>query len=123
MASTAMTEDITPRRGEIWYVNFSPTRGREQQGERPALVVSDDRFNESPAGLVIVLPLTTTERPGVPWHVEVSTDAAPGLERTSYIMCEQVRAVAEARLRRRAGTIEPDQLARVEDRLRVLMAL
>ena len=46
-------------RGEIWMIDFDPTRGHEQAGRRPALVVSDDVFNAGPAGLVMVLPVTT----------------------------------------------------------------
>lgn len=119
-----MPDESSPCRGEIWYVNFSPMKGREQRGDRPALVISDDRFNESPAGLLIVLPLTTTERPGVPWHVAVHPGQAEGLAQTSYVMCEQIRAVSEERFRRRAATpISTNLLATVGDRLRILMRL
>jgi len=36
-----------PRRGEIWDVNWSPGRGAEQQGTRPALIIQNDRGNAS----------------------------------------------------------------------------
>ncbi len=42
--------------GEIWRVNLNPSRGHEQAGIRPALIVSVDMFNHGPAGLVVVLP-------------------------------------------------------------------
>lgn len=45
-----------PRRGEIWQVDLNPTVGREQQGSRPVLVVSQDDFNRS--GLALVCPIT-----------------------------------------------------------------
>ena len=60
----------TPLRGEIWMIDLDPTRGHEQAGKRPALIVSDDVFNSGPAGLVIVLPLTTKSK-GVRSHVAV----------------------------------------------------
>jgi len=110
-----------PQRGEIWWADFSPTRGHEQRGHRPALVVSDTRFNESAAGLVLLCPLTTTERPGVPWHIEVGDDA--GLPERSFVMCEQVRSASRQRLSDRAGTAPSAVMDEVEDRLRVLMAL
>ena len=59
-----------PLRGEIWMIDFDPTRGHEQAGKRPALVVSDDVFNAGPAGLVIALPLTSKAK-GVRSHVAV----------------------------------------------------
>jgi len=42
-----------PARGEIWLVDLNPTRGHEQAGKRPALVVSVDLFNFGPAELVV----------------------------------------------------------------------
>jgi mRNA interferase MazF len=51
---------VTARRGEVWLVDFGNPIGREQAGRRPAVVVSADRLNESLAGVVIVVPCTTT---------------------------------------------------------------
>ncbi|OYV95604.1 MAG: growth inhibitor PemK, partial [Planctomycetia bacterium 21-64-5] len=48
-----------PVRGEVWTVNLDPVRGHEQAGTRPALIVSVNRFNHGPAGLVVVLPITS----------------------------------------------------------------
>ena len=47
------------RRGEIWWVDLDPTRGHEQAGRRPALVLSVDAFNHGPAGLVVVVPVSS----------------------------------------------------------------
>ncbi len=57
--SAAVGEGAKPARGEVWMVDLDPTRGHEQRGTRPALVVSVDLFNASPAGLVVVLPITS----------------------------------------------------------------
>ena len=51
-----------PSRGEVWVVELDPARGHEQRGTRPALVVSTDAFNNGPAGLVLVAPMTTRDR-------------------------------------------------------------
>ena len=59
-----------PLRGEIWLVDLDPTRGREQAGKRPALVVSANAFNKGPADLVVVLPITSKAK-GIPLHVRV----------------------------------------------------
>ena len=90
-------------------------------GTRPALVVSDDRFNDSTAGLVLLCSLTTTERPGIPWHIAVGDDA--GLPERSFIMCEQVRSASKQRLSDRIGTVPASVMQKVKDRLQVLMAL
>lgn len=118
-----MSDLPLPRRGEIWWLDFSPTEGRERRGDRPALIIADDRFSASPAELTIALPMTTTRR-NIPWHVEVSAGQAPGLNGAGFIMCDQVRTVSRKRLRRRAAAyIDASLLAQVEDRLRILMGL
>lgn len=48
------------RQGEIGWVDFSPTKGHEQAGRRPALVVSSDLFNQKCGGLVWAIPITNT---------------------------------------------------------------
>jgi mRNA interferase MazF len=50
-----------PRRGEIYWIDWSPQRGSEQAGRRPGLVISGDSFNRM-FPVVTVLALTTTIR-------------------------------------------------------------
>jgi mRNA interferase MazF len=110
-----------PSRGEIWMVDLNPTRGREQAGVRPALVVSVDTFNHGPAALAVVLPLTSRAK-GIPLHVTVDPPEA-GLSMRSFIKTEDVRSVAIERLTRRLGQVTDATMARVEDRLRILLGL
>jgi mRNA interferase MazF len=94
---------VTPRRGEVWLVDFGDPIGREQSGRRPAVVVSADPLNESRAGVVIVVPTTTTHR-GLPSHVELEPGGS-GLDEVSYAKCEDVKSVSEQRLIARIGTV------------------
>ncbi|MEP7355119.1 MAG: type II toxin-antitoxin system PemK/MazF family toxin [Acidobacteriota bacterium] len=110
-----------PARGEIWDVDLDPVRGREQAGRRPALIASVDPFNEGPADLVIVIPLTRTDR-RIRWHVPVNPPEG-GLAAVSYIKCEDVRSISKARLARKRGGVSSDTMQAVEDRLRILMGL
>lgn len=48
-----------PEKGEYLFVNFSPAEGHEQQGLRPALVISEDALNKR--GMIVVLPITTNQ--------------------------------------------------------------
>jgi mRNA interferase MazF len=88
---------------------------------RLALVVSVDLFNEGPAGLVVAIPLTRTQR-RVRWHVSVSAPEG-GLTSASFIQCENVRSVSKLRLKRRRGRVSETTMQQVEDRLRILMGL
>ena len=110
-----------PARGEVWLADLNPTRGHEQAGRRPVLVVSEDLFNRGPAGLVVVLPLTSTVR-GVPLHVSVQPPEG-GLKSESAILCDVVRSVPVERLVDRWGTVGHSTMAAVEDRLRILLRL
>src|SRR5262249_60158926 len=60
-----------PNRGEIWLADLGTGRGREQLGQRPVLIVSDDAFNAGPAGLVMVVPLTSkvAKSKNIPAHI------------------------------------------------------
>lgn len=111
----------SPVYGEVWLGDLNPTVGHEQAGERPVLILSIDAFNRSPAGLIVILPITTRLR-GIPWHVLVSPPEG-GLTRPSAILCEAVRSVSQQRLQHRMGVIAPATLQAVRDRLRILMNL
>jgi mRNA interferase MazF len=76
-----------PKKGDFVAVTFDPQSGREQKGRRPALVVSNDLFNER-TGLAIVCPLTTTDRM-YPFHVPVTGN--PNV--TGFVMVEQVKSI------------------------------
>jgi len=110
-----------PSRGEIWLVDLSPVRGHEPAGRRPGLVISVDPFNHGPADLVVIIPMTTKAK-GIPFHVEVHPPEG-GLDRVSFIKCEDVRSVSKARLVQQLGRVSRATLEGVEDRLRILLGL
>jgi len=109
-----------PHRGEIWLADL-PTHGREQTGRRPVLVLSVDFFNAGPADLVVVLPLTSTQR-DIPLHVNVRKGDG-GTRNDSVILCEAIRSVSKDRLISRWGILSQEVMAEVEDRLRILLDL
>ncbi len=80
------------RQGDIIKVDFSPQIGHEQAGYRPAVVVSNDFFNEK-TNLAIACPITNTKRP-FPLHVYLDGRT----ETTGVILCEQIKAL-DLRLR------------------------
>ena len=112
---------LDPARGDIWLVDLNPPRGHEQAGVRPGLVVSVDPFNHGPAGLVVVVPLTSIDK-RIPFHVPVAPPEG-GLRARSFIKCEDVRSIAKERFSRRVGKVSPATMTAVEDRLRILLGL
>ena len=112
---------MKPSRGDIWMVNLDPVLGHEQAGIRPALIVSVDELNHGPAGLVTVLPITTTERK-LASRVRVPKDQG-GLWQTSYLKCEEVRTISKERLRRKLGVPDPKYLSQAMTNVRYFLGL
>ena len=112
---------IVPGRGDVWYADLDPTMGREQAGARPVLIVSDDIYNQSHANLVVMVPLTTTDR-GITLHVRVSPPDG-GVKHPSVVLCDAVRSVSKQRLLERWGRVSDEVMTEVEDRLRILLRL
>lgn len=110
-----------PRRGEVWLADLDPTRGHEQAGKRPVLVISEDLFNQGPADLVIVLPLTSRLRP-IPTRIRIAPPQG-GLKVESEILCDAVRSISKTRLVLRWGEVAPSTLDQVDDCLRILLRL
>jgi mRNA interferase MazF len=110
-----------PSRGEVWLVDFDPTRGHEQAGRRPAVVLSADALNHSHAGLLIVLPVTSKAKQ-IRSHVKVAPPEG-GFKTASYIKCEDIRSVAAERLVRRWGRVSPQTMRAVEQTVRILLEL
>ena len=108
-----------PRRGEIWRVDFEPVRGHEQGRTRPALIISNDIANQSPANMVTVVPITTKERK-LRSYLRLDPPAG-GLTQTSYIICDQVRTISKERLGKKYGAVNRGVLAEVEIRLKFLL--
>ncbi|BAZ09395.1 PemK-like protein [Calothrix sp. NIES-4071] len=108
-------------RGEVWLADLNPTRGHEQAGKRPCLIISVDLFNQGASGLVVVLPITSKDK-GIIFHVKIEPPEG-GLTVSSFIKCEDVRSISVERLDRRLATVTADTLAAVKGRLRILMGL
>ncbi len=102
-------------------IDFSPTIGHEQSGVRPAVILSVDKFNRGPAGLLVVAPFTSKNK-RQPMHVQVSPPEG-GLFMTSYIRCENIRSASKERLRQYLGAVSPRAIAEVEMRSRIHIGL
>lgn len=101
-------------RGEVYWADLSPVRGREQAGQRPVLVISHDVFNTN-SGTVIALALTSqSQRAGFPLSLPLESTKLP---KRSWVKMSQVRTLSTERLGRRLGTVTPEELARVIDGL------
>lgn len=104
-------------------VNLEPVVGHEQGRIRPCLVISDERFNNSKADLLIVLPLTSKEQKNL-WAVKISPNAS-GLEKDSYILCSQILTISKKRILSNSpiGFVDQKYFNLIEERIKYLLSL
>lgn len=97
-------------RGDIVWADLEPTKGHEQSGKRPVLIISHDVFNER-TETVIAMALTSQEqKAGFPLTLELQTKK--GLKR-SWVKISQIRILSVKRLTKKIGRVTDDELQKV----------
>lgn len=104
------------RRGEIYWVDWSPGRGSEQSGRRPALVIQNDIGNQYSPTTIIAAVSTQAPPKSYPFHVRI-TPTESGLSADSVIKCEQIITIDKDRLGERIGSIPVARMRDVENAL------
>lgn len=101
-------------RGDIWWAQLDPVRGREQAGTRPVLIVSQDVFNQR-SGTVIAMAITSQEpAAGYPLTYRLADGTLP---KSSWVKISQVRTLATERLSDWAGRVDDIVLEDIIDGL------
>ncbi|MGY2062114.1 type II toxin-antitoxin system PemK/MazF family toxin, partial [Nocardia gipuzkoensis] len=102
------------RRGEIRLVDLEPARGAESGKRRPAVIVSNDRANETARllgrGVVTVVPVTSNTARVYPFQVFLGKEL-PGVKVDSKVQAEQVRSIAVERIGPALGQLPEDVVA------------
>lgn len=105
-------------KGEIRWADLGPTRGREQSGRRPVLILSADVFNAR-SGTVIAAALTTQPpRAGFPLTLKIDSAELP---KPSWVKISQIRTMSTQRIGRRLGVASPEELAQVIEGLNEIL--
>lgn len=95
--------------GDVVWIDLAPTQGREQNGKRPAVVISTADYLRAVPNLLIIVPGTTTDR-GWPHHVQLRGEDLR-LPQTTFAMTEQPRTVSPTRISGGAGSVNAQTLA------------
>lgn len=118
-----MESDALVHRGDIFWVDWTPGRGSEQEGRRPALVVQADAGNLQPRYPNTIVAAISNRLMRIPTHVGVEPSAENGLRYASCMKCEQVMTISKARLSGRIGRLSKSELERVDEALRRALSL
>ena len=108
---------MNPKRGEIWWVNLDPSKGREIKKHRPCVIVSADWLN-SRRSTPVVVPLSASPASAPPIVVSV-----PSAGPDSVAVIDQVRAVDKSRFTHTTGRLSSKDFAAVESSLRQVLQL
>lgn len=105
-----MSTAPTPRRGEIWQVDFDPSVGAEIRKVRPGVVMTMAGIGRLP--LQIVIPLTDWKPAyaNASWFVPIPASPSNGLSKDSAADAFQVKSLSNSRFVRRLGVVTSSQL-------------
>ena len=101
-------------RGDVVWAELNPTRGREQAGRRPVLVLSQDVFNERSWTVIAVALTSQPQAAGFPLTLELS---GSWLSKKSWVKVSQVRTLSTERLGPRIGRVSAEELSLVVEGL------
>jgi mRNA interferase MazF len=114
---------VGARRGEAWWVDLPAPTGSEPAYRRPAVVISDDRFNASRLNTITVVAVTSNlARAKNPGNVLLNHTAC-GLDRPSVVNVTQVLTLDRQRLTDKIGILPRGDLLAVDDGLRLALHL
>jgi len=106
-------------RGEIRWADLNPTRGREQAGLRPVVILSHDIFNER-SGTVIAIAITSqSQKAGFPLTLELKTGNLP---KQSWAKISQIRTLSVQRIGKLIGKASQEELNQVIEGLNEIIA-
>lgn len=103
----------TPKRGEIWLVNFDPTIGAEIKKTRPAVIISSNAVGKLP--IKLIAPITDWKPYFTQnfWHIKIEPDTINGLTKTSAIDVLQIRGVDLQRFIQKFGNADSSKMQEV----------
>ena len=109
-------------RGTVVLAELDPTRGHEQRGTRPCVIVSDAAVTEDQRfPLLAVVPISSTAGEGVLYPPLAA--GRSGLRQTSYALVDQLRSIDKRRVTRIFGRLGADEIAAIDEGLLLFLGL
>lgn len=112
-----------PVRGDVFSARLDPTEGSEQAGTRPVVVLTRDSINAN-SPVVVVIPITDASnvKRAYPSHTHLPKGSG-GLKMDSVAKAEQIRAIQVSRFVGYYGRLDKNAMARIEEAVRITLAL
>lgn len=101
-------------RGEVYWADLNPVRGREQAGLRPVLILSHDLFNRKSETVIVMAITSQAQKAGFPLTMALPADMMP---KPSWVKISQMRTISIDRLGKRIAALGPEILDQLVDGL------
>lgn len=111
-----------PKRGEIYFLDFSPSRGREMKGPHPALVIQNDVGNKVSALTIVAAITSNLKVADLPVGV-LMTPEESGLPHKSAVHLGQIYTIDKERLQDLVGTLSDQKMLEVDKAIEVSLGL
>jgi len=110
-----MSKYKTIKYRSVYWVRLGKTFGTEIYKTRPCIVMSNNQQNTA-GKRVVVIPLTTTPMPDIPFHIPVEFAG-----KAAKILPEQIRSVDKKRVSEKIGELPEEMMIEIEDMLHILL--
>jgi mRNA interferase MazF len=107
------------KQGEIWNANLNPSKGSEQAGVRPVVILSGNLLNEY-LNVVICCPLTTQIK-NYKGNLVLTPDSENKLKKKSEILTFHIRSVSKERLIKKTGKISDKEIEQIKKYLNEIL--
>jgi mRNA interferase MazF len=101
-------------RGEVYWADLNPVRGREQAGIRPVLILSHDLFNRKSETVIAMAITSQPQMAGFPLTLALPADVLP---KTAWVKISQIRTISFDRLGKKIAVIDSETIAQLIDGL------
>ncbi len=116
------SQELSVRRGDIFYADLSPVVGSEQGGLRPVLIIQNDVGNKYSPTVIAAAITSRMGKTKLPTHIDIYADRV-GLAKDSVILLEQIRTLDKRRLREKMGHLDDSVMADVNNAIAVSFGL
>ena len=108
------------KRGEIYYAELSPAIGSEQDGNRPVVILQNDKGNLHSRTTIIAAITSELDKARLPTHIIFTADC---MEKTSMVLLEQIRTIDKSRLGNYVGMMDTQTMQRIDHAIAVSFGL
>ena len=116
------SDNVTVKRGDIYYADLSPVVGSEQGGLRPVLIVQNDVGNKYSPTVIAAAITSKLGKTRLPTHIDVYAEKV-GLQRDSVVLLEQIRTSDKRRLKEKMGHLDDHMMQAVDEAITVSFGL